>query len=64
MWPVVPADPAFAADPGAVAAAALLRDAAVRTMLPDRGRAVVVAGGDGGSAERIEVLAVPAAPGA
>ena len=63
VWPVVPSDPASAADPGAVSAAALLRDPAVLAMLPERGRAVVVAGADGGGAERIEVLAVRAAPG-
>jgi pyruvate kinase len=62
VWPVVPADPAIAADPGVVAAEALLRDPAVRAALPVEGRAVVLAGSEDGRLERIEALAIPTAP--
>ena len=61
VWPVVPADPAIAADPGLVPAEMLLRDAAVREALPRSGRAVVIAGSGDGAVERIEALAIPAA---
>ena len=59
VWPAVPSDPAMAADPGAVPAEALLRDATVRQALPESGRAVVVAATDDGAVERIEVLTIP-----
>jgi len=59
VWPVVPADPAVAADPGIVPADRLLRDVAVRAALPPSGRAVVIAGSEDGSTERIEALAIP-----
>jgi pyruvate kinase len=59
VWPVVPADPAIAADPGLVPAATLLRDAAVREALPASGRAVVIAGSADGAVERIEALTIP-----
>ena len=59
VWPVVPADPAIAADPGVVPAEMLLRDVAVRAALPPSGRAVVIAGSEDGSTERIEALAIP-----
>ena len=61
VWPVVPADPAIAADPGLVPAEMLLRDPAVREALPRSGRAVVIAGSGDGAVERIEALAIPAA---
>ena len=59
VWPVVPADPGIAADPGIVPAEVLLRDPAVRAALPPSGRAVVIAGAEDGSTERIEALAIP-----
>jgi pyruvate kinase len=61
VWPVVPADPAVAADPGLVPAETLLRDAAVRDALPRSGRAVVIAGTGDGAVERIEALDIPSA---
>jgi pyruvate kinase len=60
VWPVVPADPRIAADPGVVPAETLLRDAAVREALPRSGRAVVIAGSADGAVGRIEALAIPA----
>ncbi|HKF85952.1 MAG TPA: pyruvate kinase [Candidatus Limnocylindrales bacterium] len=59
VWPVVPADATVAADPGAASAGALLRDAAVRVALPGSGRAVVVAGSEDGTRERIEAVPIP-----
>jgi pyruvate kinase len=61
VWPVVPQQAAIAADPGSIAAEALLRDPAVRAMLPMTGRAVVIAGSEDGTVERIDALAIPAA---
>ena len=61
VWPVVPADPAIAADPGVVPAEMLLRDAAVREALPPfgtRGRRSPAPGTV--RVERIEALAIPA----
>jgi len=59
VWPVVPIDPLMAANPGAVSAQVLLREVSVRAALPADGRAVVVAGSEDGTIERIEALAIP-----
>ena len=59
VWPVVPIDPLMAANPGAISAQVLLREVAVHAALPAGGRAVVVAGSEDGTIERIEALAIP-----
>ncbi|HEU0244520.1 MAG TPA: pyruvate kinase [Candidatus Limnocylindrales bacterium] len=59
VWPVVPADAALTADPGGVPADVLLMDPSVAAMLPAGGRAVVLAGSEDGTVERIEALAIP-----
>jgi hypothetical protein len=64
VWPATPSDPALARDPGSAPAQALLDDPGVRAALPSTGRAVVVAGSDDGSVERIEALPIADATGA
>jgi pyruvate kinase len=59
VWPVVPIDPLMAANPGAISAQVLLREVSVHAALPAGGRAVVVAGSEDGTIERIEALAIP-----
>jgi pyruvate kinase len=64
VTPVIPANAAIARDPGAASGDALLADPAVRAALPAAGRAVVVAGSEEGTVERIEVVRIsPAATG-
>ena len=49
----------MAANPGAISAQVLLREVSVHAALPAGGRAVVVAGSEDGTIERIEALAIP-----
>jgi pyruvate kinase len=63
VTPVVPADPRLARDPGGVSGDALLADGAVRAVIPAAGRAVVVAGSEEGTVERIEAVRIPPAAG-
>ena len=59
VWPVVPADPAFAADPGVVPAETLLRDVAVREALPGPAARSSSRAPRTATVERIEALAIP-----